>query len=98
MYTAYSGMNTALLRLSSAAHNIANLNTPEFHRQQVVQREQAEGGVTATVIREAQVDASGSSAVNDLVQQLRAGYSFKANLQTIKTADTMLGALFDSKI
>jgi flagellar hook protein FlgE len=33
----------------------------------------------------------------DVVQQMSASYSFKANLLTLKTHDSMLGSLLDLK-
>ena len=45
---AQSGMNSAVLHLDAAAHNIANAQTPDFRRQRVVDQTQVGGGV-ATV-------------------------------------------------
>jgi flagellar hook-associated protein FlgK len=42
-----SGMNAALTSLGAAAHDIANLNTPNFRRQQV-QRASEPGDATET--------------------------------------------------
>ena len=65
---AFSGLQAAQLRLDSAAHNVANMNTSGFKRQTVTQ---------------------------EAVEQMSATYAFKANLQTIKTQDAMMGALLD---
>lgn len=89
---ARSGMNTAMLGMEAAAHNISNLQTPGFRRQQVVQEAQAGGGVAATM---AQLPQAGNSLVEDVVQQQVAGYAFKANLLTLKTEQQMLGSLLD---
>ena len=89
---ALSGMNTALLDASVAAHNIANAQTPNFHRQQLVRQTQNGGGVTASVT---QAPDPGNSLADDMVQQMQAVYSFKANLKTVQVADKMLGSLLD---
>jgi len=91
---AQSGMSAAMLRLTSSAHNVANDMTPGFRRQLVTQEAQAGGGVVAHV---AQADVAGVNLAEDLVQQMAAAYSFKANLLTIQTDYQMLGSLLDMK-
>ena len=46
---ALSGMSAAQLGLQASAHNIANLNTVGFRRQQAVQSTNAAGGVGTTL-------------------------------------------------
>lgn len=87
-----SGLSAAMLAMDTAAHNLANLQTPGFRRQQVVQAEQAGGGVEATTVRAA---ASGDALADDMVHEQIAAYSFKANLLTLKTGQKMLGTLLD---
>lgn len=89
-----SGLNAASLRLSSAAHNVANLQTPEFRRQQVLQQAQPEGGVQAQVTRAAQ---PGAALAEDVVMQIEASAAYRANLGVIKTEHEMLGRLLDLK-
>lgn len=91
---AFSGMNAATTRLGVAAHNVANVQTAGFRRQQVLQQTQAGGGVTASVTR---ADAAGSDLAADAVQQMTALYSFKANLRTVQVEHEMLGSLLDVK-
>lgn len=91
---AFSGMNAATTRLGVAAHNVANVQTAGFRRQQVLQQTQAGGGVTASVT---QADAAGSDLAADAVQQMTALYSFKANLRTVQVEHEMLGSLLDVK-
>jgi len=52
-------------------------------------------GVRATVQREQQ--AAGVALEKEAVEQMSATYAFKANLQTIKTQDEMMGSLLDVK-
>ncbi|MDH5205818.1 MAG: flagellar basal body protein, partial [Hylemonella sp.] len=44
---AQTGLNVAQQRLDASAHNVANLQTPGFHRQQVQQQTVAPQGVQA---------------------------------------------------
>jgi flagellar hook protein FlgE len=89
---ALSGMNAASQSLNSAAHNIANLQTPGFRRQVTRQEAQPEGGVSVTFGRAAE---AGDSPAEDIVGLKMASYSFKANLLTLQTQDRMLGSLLD---
>jgi flagellar hook protein FlgE len=91
---ARTGMSAATLRLDSAAHNLANLQTPAFRRQQVVQQTLPEGGVAASVTQAATL---GENLAGDLVEQRMALYTFKANLEVIKSQDRMLASLLDAK-
>lgn len=89
---ASSGLQASQLRLGVAAHNVANLQTPQFQRQGVTQQALSSGGVTANVSSTGQ---TGTRLEQDVVAQMSATYSFKANLQTLRTADHMLGTLLD---
>lgn len=92
---ASSGLQAAQLRLDSAAHNVANLNTPGFRRQTVEQTEAPGGaGVQASLRRES---VEGPALEKDVVEQMSATYAFKANIQVIKTEDQMMGSLLNTK-
>lgn len=88
-----SGMNAAQTRLQASAHNIANFNTPDFTRQEVMQSTLAEGGTRADVV---QAGSSGANLEADMVQQLLAKNSFMANLLTFKSSNSALGSLLDT--
>ena len=91
-----SGLQAAQLRLDASANNVANMNTPNYRRQVVAQEEAADSaGVRATVQREA--EAEGVALEKEAVEQMSATYAFKANLQTIKAQDEMMGSLLDVK-
>ncbi len=91
-----SGLQAAQLRLDASANNVANMNTPGYRRQAVAQQAVADSaGVRATVQR--QQEADGVALEKEAVEQMSATYAFKANLQTIKTQDEMMGALLDVK-
>ena len=89
---ALSGLNAASSRLGTAAHNIANAQTPGFRRQLVQQAAQPEGGVVVSIGHAAQ---TGDAFAEDVVAQMSATYAFKANVLTLKTQDRLLGNLLD---
>nr|WP_315479586.1 flagellar basal body protein [uncultured Rhodoferax sp.] len=91
---ALSGMNAAQTSLNTSAHNVANLATEGFKRQETVQTEQPGGGVS-TEVRQAEV--AGNARETDVVTQLQAKHSFIANLAVFKTSNQMAGALLDTK-
>lgn len=89
---AQSGLQAAQLRLHSSAHNVANLQTPGFARQQVQQQAQGPlGGVQARVTPAAE----GAGLEAEAVEQMAASYAFKANVLVLRTADDVLGSLLD---
>ena len=92
---AHSGLQAAQLRLDASAHNVANMNTPNFRRQVVAQEAAGSAGVRATVQRTQ--GAEGVALEQEAVEQMSATYAFKANLQTIKTQDEMMGSLLNVK-
>lgn len=92
--TALSGLQAAQARMNSAAHNVANAQTEGFRREQVVTSAQAHGGTTAQLQK---LPPSGADITADLVEQQSASYAWRANLQTIKTVDTLVGSLLNAK-
>jgi flagellar basal body rod protein FlgG len=91
---ALSGMNAAQATLNTTANNIANLNTPGFKRQEVVQSARSGGGVSTSV---STAQTEGSALETDIVTQLQAKNAFMANLAVFKTSNAMAGALLDQK-
>jgi flagellar hook-associated protein FlgK len=83
-------MNPAQTACGAAAHNIANLSTAGFRRQEVAQTPVAGGGVEATVTTAAR---AGDALENDFVAQLVAKNQFLANLAVFRTNDRMTGAM-----
>lgn len=88
-----SGMNAAQTRLQVSAHNIANLNTQNFTRQEVIQSSATAGGTLAAISR---ADSPGNSLETDMVQQLQAKNIYLANLSVFKTSNAMIGTLLDT--
>lgn len=91
---AQSGLATAQTRLNASAHNVANLATEGFTRQEVVQTAQPGGGVSAAVRR---AESAGPALEQDVVEQLAAKNAFLANLAVFKTSNKMAGVLLDQK-
>jgi flagellar hook protein FlgE len=93
-----SGMRAAQIKLDSHAHNVANVQTPDFKRQVTTQTALPKtGGVDAQTAREPGVLAPFDRLAGDLVSQRMSLYSFAANLRTVQTEDHMLGTLLDTK-
>ena len=92
-----SGLRAAQARLDTAAHNIANAQTPGFKRQLVQQTAVPDaGGVQTQLLREEDGQTGQPDHLaEDLIGQRQALYSFAANLKTIATEDRMLGSLLD---
>ena len=89
---ALSGMNAAQQQLNASANNIANLGTPKYRRQEVVQSASPEGGVSTKLQR---AEVAGQALEADVVAQLQAKNAYLANLAVFKAADKMAGALLD---
>jgi len=86
-------MNAAQATLNASAHNLANLSTAPFHRQQVVQATGPQGGVTASFMP---ADTEGASIETDMVGMLQAKNDFLANLAVFRRSDQMMGSLLDA--
>ncbi|MDO9316535.1 MAG: flagellar basal body protein [Burkholderiaceae bacterium] len=89
-----SGMNAAQTALGVSAHNIANLATSGFRRQEVVQSTAVNGGVATSLT---QASEAGSAIETDFVGQLMAKNAFLANWAVFRTSNKMLGALLNEK-
>lgn len=92
--TALSGLAAASAQLQSSAHNIANLQTPGFRRQQVLQEARPEGGVAVTLSRAA---SPGEALAEDIVQQIQASLVYRANVAVLRTDAERLGSLLDER-
>lgn len=91
---ALSGLHAAQTSLDAAASNVANLDTPNYHRRLVEHATQASGGVLASVVT---ASNPGSALETDLVAQLQAKNAFLANMAVFKTSAQMTGTLIDEK-
>ena len=89
---ALSGMRAASQAMRSSAHNLANLQTPEFRRERVAYSTQPDGGVSASAYL---AQEPGASMETDLVEQLQARNAFLANLAVFRTSSRVRGSLVD---
>ena len=85
-----SGMNAALSNLGSSAHNIANLGTQAFRREEVQERTAAAGGVSTSVTR---AELPGNDLPRDVMSQLTARNAFLANLAVFRASNEMASTL-----
>jgi len=92
---AQSGLDAAQRRMGSSAHNIANVETDNFRREEVTQQAVAEGGVKASTRR---ASVPGEALTKDLMEQKSAGYAFDASLKVIQTEKQMMGKLLDEQV
>ena len=90
--TASSGMNAAVMTQAAAGENLANSLTPKYRRLSVSQSALPDGGALAKRVRGRE---AGADLVADVVSQIGALYSFKANIVSLKTADRMTGTVLN---
>lgn len=93
--TSLSGMNAAQTRLDVAGHNIANLSTQNFTRQEVRQSDLANGGVSVSLTSSSA--GVGNNLEADMVEQIQSKSLYQANLSVLKTKNDMMGTLVDIK-
>ena len=92
--TALTGVQAVSLRMESAAHNIANANTPNFQRQVVTLQTQEQAGVLTTTGKAEEI---GAALAADLVEQMDAAAAYRANLRMIQADQQTTGSLLDLK-
>ncbi|HJT22689.1 MAG TPA: flagellar basal body rod C-terminal domain-containing protein [Nitrospira sp.] len=110
MYTALSGMSGFTKKIEVIANNIANVNTDGFKGSRTEFVEVPTGGILPVVEQDnangpavlkdsasgpAQVELSNVDLGEEAVSLILAQRGFQANLQTLKTADSMLGSVLD---
>jgi len=89
-----SGMRAAQQGLQVAAHNVANLATPDAARLQLERTSLADGGVQTRTV----VATGDTSPLADLIGARSQVLAFAANAALIRRSDEMLGSLFDRRI
>lgn len=90
-----SGINAAQTRLDASAHNIANLSTLDFTRQEVQQRDSVNGGVSTSLTSNSA--GAGNNLEADMVEQLQSKNTYLANLSVFKAKNDMMGNLVNIK-
>ncbi len=92
MITSLSGIQASRLRMDVSANNVANMMTPGFRASRVALSGRGEmGGVDAKVM---ETDEPPELA-REMVEQIEAGYSMKANGQVVKIKSDMQKSLLD---
>ncbi|AWH27284.1 flagellar basal body protein [Stenotrophomonas sp. YAU14D1_LEIMI4_1] len=92
MGTALSGMRAAQQGVQVAAHNVANLATPDAQRLQVQRSAMEQGGVETEV---AITEPDPSAPLGDLLAARTEAVAFAANAALVRRQDQMLGTLLD---
>ncbi|WP_312708698.1 flagellar basal body protein [Stenotrophomonas sp.] len=92
MGTALSGMRAAQQGVQVAAHNVANLATPDAQRLQVQRSAVEQAGVEASVATAA---PDASAPLGDLLAAKTEVVAFAANAALVRRQDQMLGTLLD---
>ena len=87
-----SAIRAGSIRMAVASHNIANINTAQARAQRVRVTEQAHlGGVSAQV----ETGSQGPNLIDATIEQISAGNYIKANVQTLRIQNEMVGSLID---
>lgn len=92
MGIALSGMRAAQQGVQVAAHNVANLATPDAQRLQLQRNTTGQGGVRASVTS---TGADAAAPLGDLLAAKAEVVAFAANAAVIRRHDQMLGSLLD---
>ncbi|MDP9618056.1 hypothetical protein [Stenotrophomonas geniculata] len=92
MGTARGGMRAAQQGVQLAAHNVANLATPDAQRLQLQRSAAEQGGVQASVIP---TGTDAAAPLGDLLAAKAEVVAFAANATVIRRQDQMLGSLLD---
>ena len=87
-----SAIRAGYVRMAAAAHNIANISTAQAHAQRVRVTEQANlAGVSARV----ETGSEAPNLIDATVEQMSAKNYVRANIQTLKVQNEMIGSLID---
>ncbi|WP_164118487.1 hypothetical protein [Stenotrophomonas maltophilia] len=92
MGIALSGMRAAQQGVQVAAHNVANLATPDAQRLQLQRNTAGQGGVQASVTS---TGADAAAPLGDLLAAKAEVVAFAANAAVIRRQDQILGSLLD---
>ena len=108
--SALSGINAFSTQVAVAAHNVANVTTDGFKKSRTELIAVESGGVRSSIQKDetagptiltntgygpAQLELSNVDLAEEAVNQILGQRGFEANIQTVKTADEMLGTILD---
>jgi len=89
---ALSGMQAAALVVDVVGHDIANMDTPDFHAQRVDQAAAAGGGVTTTVTT---ATDEGVDLAEQIGRLITGSIAYDANAAVVRTEDEVTRTLVD---
>ncbi len=87
--TAMSAMSNWM---NNSAQNVANVNTDNYNATQTTITNQND-----TIVAQSSKSTNGTDLTTEFTDQIAIDKSFKANVETIKTQNEMLGSLLDMK-
>jgi flagellar basal-body rod protein FlgC len=104
--SAVSALQVQGTRQEVTANNVANSNTGGFEPSRVISQEGVQGGVNAKVDTPAPQDVADQSTevrqpsrtdiATEMLESQQTTQTYKANLQTVGTINTMQGSLLDT--
>ncbi|MGF6420417.1 flagellar hook-associated protein FlgK [Stenotrophomonas sp. AN71] len=95
MGIALGGMRAAQQGVQVAAHNVADLATPDAQRLQLQRGATEQGGVETAVTT---TDPDPAAPLGDLLAAKAEVVAFAANATVIRRQDQMLGSLLDREV
>jgi flagellar basal-body rod protein FlgC len=97
MNTPISAMRSSVLRLDVAAHDVANINTPNFAQTRVSQTEQNRGTAITSMQRIASPSPhlSATDFAEEAVEMITAKNELAVNARVLRTQNGMVGELLD---
>jgi len=108
--SALSGLTAFSTQVTVTAHNVANVATDGFKKSRTELTAVESGGVRSAIQKDetagpmilnntgygpAQLELSNVDLAEEAVNQIIGQRGFEANIQTVKTADEMLGTILD---
>lgn len=97
--TATSGLRASSLRVTNAANNIANINTPDYEATRVVQNTIRSGpNLSSGSAVEAQLigTQNGPDLGKEIIQLIEAETTYRANAEVLRTASELSRDLLDT--
>ena len=98
IYTPLSGIKNAFYRQDVVANNVANINTKDYKQINVVNESVKGGGVKGrAVISQAPANRNGNNVnlVEQVVNQMNNVNQERANINTLRAQNEMIGSLID---
>lgn len=90
-----TGIQAAQTRQDLSGHNLANVQTPDFHSSRALSSELKEGGTRISSIDK--MPEAGVQIDEEMVQMIKNEKEQGFNAQALKTQDQMLGEIIDLK-